>query len=53
VEKWETLALRKKGKTEDQKIRPCVLGHPERDDNSVRGADNGKGKLLSPVGDKN
>jgi hypothetical protein len=28
-------------------------GHPERDDNRVRGADDGKGKLLSQVGDKN
>ena len=28
-------------------------GHPEREDNRVRGADDGKGKLLSQVGDKN
>ena len=37
----------------DQKIRACLLGPPERDDNRVRGADDGKGKLLSQVGDKN
>jgi hypothetical protein len=38
----------KEGKTEDQKIRACLLG-PQRDDNRVRGADDGKGKLLSQV----
>jgi hypothetical protein len=42
----------REGKTEHQKIRACLLGPPERDDNRVRGADDGKGKLLSQVGDK-
>jgi hypothetical protein len=35
-----------------KKSAPACSGHPERDDNRVRGADDGKGKLLSPVGDK-
>jgi hypothetical protein len=32
----------KEGKTEDQKIRACLLG-PPGDDNRVRGTDDGKG----------
>ena len=44
---------KKEGKTEDKKIRACLLGRSERDDNRMRGADAGKGKLLSQVGDKN
>jgi hypothetical protein len=36
-----------------KKPAPACSGHPERDDNRVRGADDGKGKLLSQVGDKN
>jgi hypothetical protein len=41
---------------ERPRIRRFALacsGHPERDDNRVRGAEDGKGKLLSQAGDKN
>jgi hypothetical protein len=42
----------KEGKTEESNAPACT-GHPERGDNRVRGADAGKRKLLSQVGDKN
>jgi hypothetical protein len=38
----------REGKTEDQNIRACLLG-PPRDDNRVRGADDGKGKSCAPA----
>ena len=47
------LKISKEGKTEDRKIRACLLGPPGEDDDRLRGADDGKGKLLSQVGDKN
>jgi hypothetical protein len=43
----------KEGRAKIRKSAPACSGHPERDDNRGTGANDGKGKLLSQVGDKN